>query len=259
MRRFLRQSWLDFKGQRAAFNLEEFVLLQLLYPFITMIFYCLMAGYAFHTQDLTRWVVGNSYLLCTNTCVFSLGTCFMGERYYGRIRSIIIAPISKLEIVLEKGFFPCLVSIITTLVGFGAGSLVFKVSWSSINMAIFMVLLLIAMLATAGFGMFLATLGLISDQMHMILNLVSYLLILFCGANFPVSQLPMAGQFISKLLPLTRSIEAAGLLMEGASLLSLIPLAVGELCVCIAYVMLALLTVKYAERTAIRKGSLELF
>lgn len=259
MGRFFRQAWLDFKGQRAAFNLEEFVLLQILYPFITMIFYCLMAGYTFHTQDLTRWVVGNSFLLCTNTCVFSLGTCFMGERYHGRIRSIITAPISKLEVVLEKGFFPCLVSVITTFVGFGAGSLVFQVSWDRINIALFLLLLFIAMLAAASFGMFLATLGLISDQMHMILNLVSYLLILFCGANFPVSQLPIVGQIISKLLPLTRSIEAAARLMEGASLGSLLPLIAEEFIVCVAYVMLAFLTVKYAERTAIRKGSLELF
>ena len=259
MKRFLRQAWLDFKGQRAAFNLEEFALLQIMYPLVTMIFYCLMAGYAFHTQDLTRWVVGNAFLLCTNTCVFSLGTCFMGERYYGRIRSIITAPVSKLEVVLEKGFFPCLICVATTFVGFGVGSLIFGVSWAGINMALFFVILLIAMLAAAGFGLFLATIGLISDQMHMILNLVSYLLILFCGANFPVSQLPKAGQIISRLLPLTRSIEAAGRVMEDATMESLVPLAIGEVGVGFAYVMLAFLTVKYAERTAVRKGTLELF
>lgn len=259
MKRFIRQSWYDFKGQRAAFSLEKFLLLDTMYPLITMIFYCIMAGYAFHTTNLTRWVVGNAFLLCTNTCIFSLGTSFRAERMYGRIRSIITAPVSKMEIVLEKGFFPCLVCIATTFVGFGAGSLIFHVSWKGINMFLFLLILLVAMASAAGFGMLLAAIGLISDQMHLILNLVSQMLCLFCGANFPVSQLPVVCQFLSRLLPLTRSIEAAGMLLEGASFRQILPNLMGELLIAAIYVFLSFSTLKYAERAAIKKGTLELF
>lgn len=260
MKRFLKQSWLDFKGQRAAFSLEEFALMETMYPFVTMVFYCLVAGYAFRTTNLSRWIVGNAFLLCTNTCVFSLGSCFMGERYYGRIRSIITAPISKLEVILEKGFFPCMICIITTFVGFGVGSIVFHVNWSGVNIGLFLVILLIGMASAVGFGLFLATLGLISDQMHLILNLVANLLVIFCGANFPISQLPAAGQLISKLLPLTRSIEASQLLLEGKiAFEQVLSLLLGELGVGAVYVILAFCVVKSAERVAIRKGTLELF
>jgi len=102
---FLHMSWLNFKGQRAAFHFEEFILLDTAYPFLTLVFYCVMAGFAYGTADVTDWVIGNAFMLCTNTCLFSLGTCFVGERYYGRIRSIIVGKISKFEIVLQKGFF----------------------------------------------------------------------------------------------------------------------------------------------------------
>ena len=59
---FLRMSWLNFKGQRAAFNIEEFILLETLYPFFTLVFYCVMAGYAYQTTNLTDWVLGNAFL-----------------------------------------------------------------------------------------------------------------------------------------------------------------------------------------------------
>ena len=106
---FLRMAWLNFKGQRAAFNLEEFVLMQTLYPFLTLIFYCVMAAYAYNTSNIMDWVVGNAFLLCVNTCIFSLGTCFMGERYFGRIRSIMVGCLNKFAIVLQKGFFSIVV------------------------------------------------------------------------------------------------------------------------------------------------------
>ena len=99
---FLHMAWLNFKGQRAAFNLEEFLLLETAYPFLTLMFHCVMAGYAFDTANLTDWVIGNAFLLCTNICVFSLGSSFRAERAYGRIRSIMVGRTSKIEIVLQK-------------------------------------------------------------------------------------------------------------------------------------------------------------
>lgn len=256
---FLHMSWLNFKGQRAAFNLEEFLLLDTGYPFLTLVFYCVMAGYAYGTTDVTDWVIGNAFLLCTNTCLFSLGTCFVGERYYGRIRSIIVGKTSKLEIVLQKGFFAAVVSIATTFVGFALGCLVFQIDWSGIPWGSLFLVLVISMFATMGLGMFLSVLGLISHQIHMISNVMWYVLLIFTGTNFPISQLPDAVQIISYLLPMTRSISAARALVAGEELSQLWALLLGELMVGVAYLLIAAFVVKQAERIAIKKGTLELF
>ena len=60
---FMHMAWLNFKGQRAAFNLEEFLLLETAYPFFTLIFYCVLASYAYGTTNIIDWVIGNSFLL----------------------------------------------------------------------------------------------------------------------------------------------------------------------------------------------------
>lgn len=256
---FLHMSWLNFKGQRAAFNFEEFILLDTAYPFVTLVFYCVMAGFAFGTADVTDWVIGNAFMLCTNTCLFSLGTCFVGERYYGRIRSIIVGKTSKFEIVLQKGFFAAVVSVATTLAGFALGCLVFKIDLTRIPWGSLLIVLIIAMFATMGLGMFLSVLGLISHQIHMISNAMWYVLLIFTGTNFPISQLPGGVQSISYFLPMTRSIAAARELVAGANLGQVRELLLGEITVAVLYLAIAAVVIKQAERIAIRKGTLELF
>lgn len=256
---FLHMAWLNFKGQRAAFNLEEFLLLETAYPFMTLMFHCVLAGYAYGTTNLTDWVIGNAFLLCTNICVFSLGSSFRAERAYGRIRSIMVGKTSKLEIVLQKGFFSGFVSFATTFAGFAAGCVVFKISLQEISWGAMLLCFVVAMFAAMGFGLVLSVFGLMSHQMHLILNLMEYVLLIFTGSNFPVTQLPEAVQVISYALPLTRSIQAARGIAGGMDEYEVLHLLGGEIIVGIIYVVLATALVKFAERVAVKEGTLELF
>lgn len=215
IRRFFLQALLYHKGRTAAFSLEEFLLFDAAYPLITMCFYCIVASVSFNTNNLTNWVIGNSFLLCTNTCVFALGGIFISERYNGRLRSLIVAPCSKLMVIIESGVFPALQAIATVLVGFTIGSLVFKVRFTGINIGYVMATIICAMISATCFGLFISIFGLLSDNMQLVLNVISYVLLIFTGAEFPVSQLPFWGQIISKVLPLTHSLDAMKMLYNG--------------------------------------------
>ena len=259
MKQFLKMSYLDFKGHMGPFCIEEFLTLQTLYPFLSMAFYCLLAGYAYHTSDLTEWVIGNSFLLSTTTCIFTLGGAFTGERMTGRIRSIISSPSSKTMVVLEKGFFPCLVCVATTLIGFLAGAAVFGVSLKQVNWGLYILILICAMAGACSLGLFVSTFGLLTDQMHLILNTFSFIFMMFTGANFPVKQLPLAGRVFSQMLPLTRSIRAAKLLFQQAQTSKILALIGQEVLLAAVYFILASLMIRYAELKAVQKGTLDLF
>lgn len=259
LRRFFSQAWLSFKGQQSAFSFEEILLFKVSYPLITLIFYCVLAGYSFRKSDLTHWVVGNSFLLCINTCIFSLGGTFSGERYFGRLRSIIVAPVHKISIILQKGFYPCIAAVLSVMLGFFMGSLIFGVDFTGINPGLFLLITIVAMFAATGFGMLLAVLGLITDEMNFILNLSSYVLMIFCGANFPISQLPLTARLFSKVLPLTRSIEAANMLFDKIDSGRLTWLLIGEMGLGIVYCIIGTIIVKLVEKSAIKKAALEVF
>lgn len=258
LRRFFSQAYLYHKGRSAAFRAEEFVLLQLGYPLLSMIFYCLIAAYSFRTSELTAWVIGNAFLFCTNTCVFGLGNAFFGERYNGRLRSIIASPCAKLPLILANGLFPALLSVGAVVLGLTVGALVFGVDFHGVNLWLAAVTILCAMTSASCFGLLLSVFGMITDSMHLVLNIVSYLLMIFTGAEFPVSQLPLAWRVFAQCLPLTNSIAAMKLLFAPDSV-GFGLLLLRELAAAVCYALLAWAVFRFAERTARRKGSFDLF
>lgn len=256
---FLHMSWLNFKGQRAAFDFEEFILLEVAYPFFTIIFYCVLARYTYSEENIVSWIIGNSFLMCTNICVFSLGACFLGERYFGRIRSIMVGSKSKIVIILEKGLFSCLIGVFATLIGFCMGCVVFGVSLANIPWGMFLISIFVTMFSFTGFGLLLSVFGLVSDSINFILNFMEYILLLFTGANIPIEQYPYPVRTISYMLPMTRGIKAIRGYIAGRDLEYCMHLLFSEMLLGIMYFLLAAIIVKWVEKIAIKNGRLELF
>ena len=94
--------------------------------------------------------------------------------------------------------------------------------------------------------------------MHLILNVVSYLLMIFTGAEFPILQLPLAGRVISQLMPLTKAIAAMNTLFEPEHG-RFWTLLIGEIITGAAYALLARALFGFAERSAKRSGRFDLF
>lgn len=105
MLNFFNLAWLDFKSSVIILNAEEFILLRLGYPLISMMFYVLLATYSFNPSSLAKWVVGNAFLLCINTCIFVMGTAINADRATGRLRSIIVSRHKELSICYQKVYF----------------------------------------------------------------------------------------------------------------------------------------------------------
>lgn len=257
--RFFEQSWLYYKGQNSQFRFEEFLLLKISVPILTLIMYCLMASFGFQTNQLTYWVVGNAFLLCTSTCVFTIGVSFNGERYYGRLRSLIVSPSSKLTTVLQKGFFPGIESFFSVFLGFIIGGAIFHVNFHEVNMVFLIIIIIVAMFSASGFGMILSMLGMVSSEMHLLLNCASYVLAILSGANFPVVMLPSVIQRLTEIIPLTRSIRAVNLLFEGGDLTKIISLLIGEIILGFLFYMISVVLLKVSEKIAIKKGTIDIF
>lgn len=258
IRRFFSQAWLYHKGRTSAFKLSEFLTFDVGNPMMTMIFYCLLASYGFRTIDLTHWVVSNAFLLCTNTCIFGLGGLFRGERMSGRLRSIVAAPYSKLAVVLASGVGPVLIATLTVVFNLIVGSLLFRVDFSGISIGMTMLVILCAMISATGFGLLVSVFGLITSSIHLVLNILNFVLIIFTGAEFPVSQLPVAGQLLSRCLPLTRTIEAMDLLFRHET--EKIPeLLLGELLLAAVFLLFARALFFLMERLCRVDGKLDAF
>jgi len=99
--------------------------------------------------------------------------------------------------------------------------------------------------------------SLVTTNVMFVNNTVYFLLLIFSGANIPITNLPAWMQTISWGLPLTRGIASARMLISGASLGQVAPLLLGEFLIGIIYVILGYSLFRWFERQAKARGTLE--
>lgn len=259
VKRFFSQAFLYLKAYSAQFSLLEFVTWDILTTFMTMCFYIIVAAFSFNTQNLTRWLIGNAFLICITQCVFGLSITFTSERYFGRLKSIIVSPTNTLLVVFERAFYPIIWGFVSVGAGFLIGSLIFKVSLSGVNLTAFILTVLTATFAVAGFGLFISVFGLLSDSMQLIHNTATYTLILLSGANFPLTQLPVPIQRLAAIFPLNHSINAANMVFNHEINMDFWRLLFIEVVIGLAYYIITFVIIRFVTKLAIKNATLEMF
>ncbi len=129
------------------------------------------------------------------------------ERELGTLDGIISAPISRLSIILGKSFaqvvrglLQALLTLILTVVFFGV---VVHGSYG-----ILVLLLLLTVFSFIGIGIMISALASQQETATTIMMTLTFPMLFLSGALFPVQQMPVVMQWISKVLPLTYAVEA---------------------------------------------------
>jgi len=129
------------------------------------------------------------------------------ERELGTLDGIISAPISRLSIILGKSFaqvvrglLQALLTLILTVVLFGV---VVHGSYSLLAL-----LLLLTVFSFIGIGIMVSALASQQETAMTIMMTLTFPMLFLSGALFPVQQMPVVMQWISKGLPLTYAVEA---------------------------------------------------
>ncbi|WP_066498903.1 ABC transporter permease [Abyssisolibacter fermentans] len=257
--RFFDQAWLSFKSTFGWIEPKTYFFVKILNPIFQLIFFCLLAKYCYNTDDLTHWVIGNSFLLCIYNSVFGVGAVFMFERFMGTLKMIIASPENKFIAFFQRGFVHIIDSLVTVSIGLIIGSLLFNVSFENINMYLFIMITIIAMFSAVSFGLFIGSFGLVTSQMNLIMNICAMLLMAFSGVNFPVEALPNIVQKFSYCLPITRSLKAADLIMAGGNLSAIDRLVVEEILIGIIYIIIGYLFMKITEKIAKKRATLDYY
>ena len=260
IRRFLTQALINAKAEQGGLTITEFLIYRVGLSLTTLAMYVLIAQHVTGAQaDLTFWVIGNAFALCVFECIFGIGGTFDNERYFGRLRSIIVSPTSRLTVIMYKGLSSIIVAMITIIVSFVVGGFIFGVNFGDLNIAMFFLAILSAAFACVGLGLLFAIFALITDSIYMLLNTLSVALMIFSGANFPVAQLPLFAQWIAHVFPLFRSVQAANMSMNGSFDLTFIHLIIGEFGLGVIFYIIAVVLIKIIERVAIKNATLEVF
>ena len=225
-------------------------------PFFQILFFTYLGRFA-GVEDDAFFVVGNAVQVCAMAGVYAACMTIANERYFATLAPLLATPANRLALFLGRGVPVLLNGLFISAFGFVVGWVFLDFSPAAGSLLPLAVVLVVTVFSCTAFGMGLGSLGLRTRDVFFAANLAYYLLLLFCGVNVPLVDLPTWMQDVAKCLPLTHGIAAAREVAAGASLSSVASLVWTELGIGVAYAAGAFLLFRMLEADGRRRATLE--
>ena len=229
---------------------------KVVFPIAQMLFF-LFLGKLAGTHDPLYIVLGNILLLPATNGVAGVSMTISGERDFRTLPYLIASPAPRAPLFLGRSLVHIFDGLISTLVAFILGALLFHMDLTHSNLVLTALCILLLSITSCGMGLVFGSLSLRSRDAWTITSMFFILLYMLSGVNFPVSVLPKFFQIISYSLPLTRGIQAARLAMNGADWSTIQPLFLGELGIGLIYIIVGYLMFIWFEKLSLVDGQIE--
>ena len=226
-------------------------------PLFQLLFFTYLGVSATGEETASFYVVGNAMQITAISGIYGVTMSIGGDRWSGTLAYLFGAPANRITIFLGRAFFHIFDGMLGVFIGFTWGVFLLNLDLSNTDIPALVLTILITTVSTAGLGLLMGCLSLITRNIMFVNNTVYFLLLIFSGANIPVQALPQALQMISFISPLTRGISAARILILGGDLTQVSGLLVGELAVGIVYGILGYTLFHWFEVQAKKKGTLD--
>lgn len=256
LRLYFVSAWYSYRALYAWQSLGPYISGKVAFPIAQMLFFYFMAKLA-GTPDPLYVVLGHILLLPATNGVMGVSMTIGGERDFRTLPYLIASPAPRAPLFLGRSLVHILDALLSTLAAFILGVIFFHIDLSHANLPLTVLCILLLTVTSCGLGMVLGSLALRSREAWTITSMLSIVLYMLSGVNFPVDVLPKAFQALSYGLPLTRGIQAARLTMRGAGWGDIQSLFLGEILVGAVYMAIGFLTFTVFEKLSLVDGQIE--
>jgi ABC-2 type transport system permease protein len=253
---FARSTWLQYVALFQWATVRGYVGYKLLLPVTQILFFVELGVYATGRQNALYFALGNAMQITANAGIFGVIATVANERQYGTLPMLLGSPANRLVTFLSRAIVNTLDGILSVVVAMALVFVLFGINLQHANLWLLGLCVLVVSLTTSGLGLLFGSVGLIMRDAIVIANVIYYLMLVFCGINFPVDRLPVVMQVIAYSLPLTRGVQAARLAAAGAPFSAISGLLAGELAVGVIYAALGYALFRWLENQA-RHGGLQ--
>jgi len=253
---FVRSTWLQYVALFQWATLRGYVGYKIVLPVTQILFFVELGVYATGPQNALYFALGNAMQITANAGIFGVIATVANERQYGTLPILLGSPANRLVTFLSRAIVNTIDGISSVVIAMALVVVVFRLNLQHANFPLLALCVLVVSITTSGLGLLFGSVGLIMRDAIVIANVVYYLLLVFCGINFPVARLPEVMQLIAYSLPLTRGVEAAREAAAGAPIGQVSGLLAGELAVGLVYAILGYMLFRWLESQA-RRGGLQ--
>ena len=205
---------------RALFNWIQpgiYVTTMLGSPLFQILFFTYLGRYA-GSEDDAFFIVGNAIQVAAMAGIYGMTMGIANERQYGTLQPLLATPANRLAIFAGRALPFVLNGLLVSAFGFAVSWLLLDFRPAEGSVPALAVAVLVTTCSCVALGMLIGSIGLRARDVFFGANLVYFLMLLVCGVNVPVDELPGWLEAVGNCLPLTHGIEAAREIAAGASL-----------------------------------------
>lgn len=228
-------------------------------PLTQMLFFVLIGTYAQGSARAQFYVIGNALMNAAMSGIYGVTMSIGGERWNGTLPYLFGAPANRMSLFLGRAFMHILNGMFGVVTGLFWGLVLFHMDYSATDPWALLLTILITTFSTAGLGLLMGCIGLITRNVMFVNNTVYFVLLVFSGANLELSSLPRWMQAVSDYLPLTRGIASTRMIIAGQGLADVWSLLVQEFGIGMMFALLGYTLFRWFEFTAKKRGTLEVF
>jgi ABC-2 type transport system permease protein len=259
LRLFFMGALLSYKALFRWLRPAQYLATKVWGPLMYMTFFVLLGEFATGEDNTSFYVIGNAVQTTALSGIYGVTMSITGDRWEGTLVYLFATPANRMSMFFGRAVMHIFDGMLGVFIGLVWGVLLFGLDLSKASPAALVLTILITTFSTAGLGLLLGCLSLLTRNVMFVNNTVFFLLLVFSGANVPLTSLPAWALAVSKALPLTRGIAATRLIVAGASLQEVMPLLVGELLIGMAYGLVGFVFFRWFEQQARRRGTLEAY
>lgn len=226
-------------------------------PLFQILFFAYVGRYA-QLRDDEFFVVGNAVQVSSMAAIYGMAMAIGGERWQGTLSALLATPSNRLALFLGRMIPQILNGLVVSVWGFGMGWLLLDVDLPASSLPALALVVVVSVLAATAFGACYGAIGLRARDVFVGANIIYFLMLLFCGVNIPLDDLPGWMEAVGRSLPLTHGIEAAREVADGASLGSVWELVATEAAIGAMYAGIGFLLFRFFEAEGRRRATLDI-
>jgi len=235
-----------------------YVPIMILYPIFQIVFFAYLGRGAGLESD-TFFLIGNGLGVIAVACMFGMGQVIGNERWFQTLPALLSSPASRMAIFLGRSLPTMLNAMFVAAVALAVGALILGVDIRAGAAGGIALAILVCSISCTGLGLCFGALGLRGRNVGILANLVDGIMLVVCGINVPLADLPQWVQTFARGLPLTHGVEGARRVVAGASVASVGHLFLVEALVGVAYLVAGVVLLRFFEVQGRRTASLETF
>jgi len=255
LRIFFRSAVFSFRAQFSWLYPPMWLTMKLVFSLSAMAFFVFVGQFA--RANVAYIAIGNSMFVLSWNTVFSVINITSHDKWDGTLPLLLATPAHRLPLFVGRAMIHVFDGMLTAAISFAYAVSLFGVNLGSADIPLLILVVFLTAFTMAGFGLLIGGLAFYFRNPLVFANIFTFILLIFCGVNFPVQDLPQPLQIVSYVFPLTYGIDAGRRTIAGATLNEVSPLLGQMLIVGFVSIMLGYVFFRSFEHMARKTGQLE--